>query len=296
VVVGAPWFVFSWFHFGSAIPTTFVIKTLQKSFGDATFANGLWRFWQGGSQLPVALSVVPALVGVVAALVMLVAGIRHRLAPQLWPLVGMALGGLAYFGAYCLLQVPPYHWYYVAPTFSAGLTGVLALALGLRRVSGMRILREGWPVVTAVVVAVLAFVSFGGRALPWTHPVIFGGWALPSDYLAVGAEVGKRVGDATVVAPPEIGTVAYECECSVVDVFSDPGLDLPLIQQRIDEAGPVLRFLLKANFHNTNWQQKPEHATYRLVWTQGPVPAGVPSWPTDSPGKGPATMYLEPVG
>ena len=58
----------------------------------------------------------------------------------------------------------------------------------------------------------------------------------------------ERVGDATVKAPPEIGTVAYACDCSVVDVFSDPGRTLPLIEKRIREAGPVMRVLLEANF------------------------------------------------
>lgn len=297
IAVSLPWFAFSWWHFGSAIPTTFVIKTLQKSFGDATFANGLWKFWEGGLRLPVALAVIPAVIGIVVAVVWLVAGIRRRLAPERWPLVGLALGGAAYFVAYCVIQVPPYHWYYVAPTVAPGLTGILAVALGLRRLGGRAVLRTVWPAVTTAVVLVLAVVSFGGRSIPWTTPVLYGNWALPTDYLAVGRDVGKMVGNATVAAPPELGTVAYACDCDVVDVFSDPGLDVPLIQQRIDEAGTLTRFLLRANFHHLDRSVRPLKPTYLLGWTQGPVPPGViRTWPTHAPGTGPATMYLQRVG
>ncbi len=107
--------------------------------------------------------------------------------------------------------------------------------------------------------------------------------------------MGRRVGDATVLAPPEIGTVAYACDCSVVDVFSDPGRTLPLIDKRIREAGPVMRVLLEANFARLDRTQKPRRATYRLVWTHEPPPAGLPAWHTDSPWTGRATIYLEPV-
>ena len=98
--------------------------------------------------------------------------------------------------------------------------------------------------------------------------MIFGNWAFPEEYLAIGKEIGERVGDATVKAPPEIGTVAYACDCTVVDVFSDPGRTLPLIEKRIREAGPVMQFLLEANFARLDRTQRPRRAEYRLVWTR----------------------------
>ena len=36
-----------------------------------------------------------------------------------------------------------------------------------------------------------------------------------------------------VIAPPEIGTLAYYCECSIVDAFSDRGRVVPLIEERV---------------------------------------------------------------
>ena len=81
-----PWWAFSWYHFGSAMPTTFVIKTLQRSFGDATFSNGLWKMWQLGATLPLALALVPAAIGLVTVVCMLAAGLRRRLPEELWAL------------------------------------------------------------------------------------------------------------------------------------------------------------------------------------------------------------------
>lgn len=293
IAVAVPWWAFSWYHFGSAIPTTLVIKTLQKSFGDATFGNGLWKMWQGGLTLPLLLALAPATVGLVTVVCPLVAGARRRLPTERWPLIGLGAGGLADFGAYCLLGVPPYHWYYVSSTVALGVTGVYGLALLLRR---YRALRIGAPVVAAAALTLGAVVSFAGLSMPWKHPVIFGNWALPEEYIAIGREVGELVGDATVKAPPEIGTVAYACDCNVVDVFSDPGITLPSIEKRIDEAGPVMRWLLKANFSRLDRTQQPRSPEYRLAWTREDAPAGLPAWHTESPWTAAATIYLEPVG
>jgi hypothetical protein len=80
----------------------------------------------------------------------------------------------------------------------------------------------------------------------------------------------------------------------MVDVFSDPGRTLPLIEQRIDEAGPVTRFLLELNFRYLDRDKAPRRAAYRVVFVPGPAPAGLPAWRTDGPGD-PGTMYLEPI-
>ena len=169
---------------------------------------------------------------------------------------------------------------------------MFGLALLLRPVPAVRV---GAPILVAAVLAVGAVVSFAGLGVPWKHPVIFGNWALPQEYMAIGAEVGELVGDATVKAPPEIGTVAYACDCNVVDVFSDPGITLPSIEKRIDEAGPVMKWLLELNFSRLDRTQQPRTPQYRLAWTRDGYPPGIPAWHTNSQWTAPATMYLEPV-
>jgi hypothetical protein len=237
----------------------------------------------------VGVQLVPRLVTVLG---LVVAGMLRKLRADRWPMVGLGLGGLADYGAYSLLGVPPYHWYYVSSTVALAITGVYGLALVLRR---GRLVRNGAPVAAAVALAVGAVVSFQGLGMPWRHPVIFGNWALPQEYMAIGKEVGELVGDATVKAPPEIGTVAFACRCNVVDVFSDPGITLPSIEKRIREAGPVMRFLLEANFSRLDRHQQPRPPEYRLVWTREGAPAGRPAWHTESPWTSAATMYLERI-
>jgi hypothetical protein len=293
--VALPWYAFSWWHFGSAIPTTFVIKTLQRSFGDQTFANGLWTLWAPRGGLPLALAVAPAAVGAVTVVALLGAGVRRRLPAHLWPVAALGVGGVGYYAAYALLQVPPYQWYYAPSTVALGLAGVFGLAVALRQVPGGHAVRLAAPVGTALLLAGLTVVSLGGRALPWEHPVYFGNWALPDEYRSIGTAVHEEVGDGTVLAAGEIGTLAYACRCSIVDVFSDPGRTLPLVEERIDRAGPVGRFLLELNFARLDRDQRPRPLDYRLVWTRDEVPAGLRSWPVGSPATGPASLYLEPV-
>ena len=190
--------------------------------------------------------------------------------------------------------MPPYHWYYVSSTVALGVTGVFGLALVLTRprpAGSPSVVRIAVPVVIAAVLALCTAVSVRGLGMPWAHPVIFGNWALPEQYMAVGTEIGDLVGDATVKSPPEIGTVAYACDCSVVDVFSDPGRTLPLIEQRIREAGPVMRFLLELNFARLDRTQRPRPAQYRLAWTrEGPPPAcPAGTWSRRGPARRPST-------
>ena len=132
--------------------------------------------------------------------------------------------------------------------------------------------------------------------MPWTRPVIFGNWALPAEYLAIGAEVGDLVGDATVKAPagdrhrwPTHATARWSTSSQT------PVITLPSIEKRIREAGPVMRFLLEVNFARLDRTQQPRPPEYRLVWTHGPAPAGLPAWSTDSPWTAPATVFLEPI-
>jgi hypothetical protein len=48
--------------------------------------------------------------------------------------------------------------------------------------------------------------------VPWRVPVIFGNWATPADYARAGRELGERIGAETVIAPPEIGTLATSAD------------------------------------------------------------------------------------
>ena len=292
VAVSLPWFAWSWWYFGSAIPDTFVIKTLQRSFGPWTFGNGLQLYLERDA-LATAVTVVPAVLGVVALLGWAATWLlRRRVSrPELLPAIALGLAGVAYFFVYVQLHVPAYQWYYV-PSFAALSISLCVLAGATLDVG--RVLRRAVAVPGLALVACLIALNVvadvrGGT--PWRVPVIFGNWAAPADYARVGREVGERVGGATVIAPPEIGTLAYHCQCSLVDAFADRGRVVPLIEERVAAAGPAVGTLLDINYLLLDRGQQPRPAQYQLIWEPGPA-TQPDEWQTWSPAAGVAHMRL----
>jgi len=174
--VALPWDAWSWWHFGSAIPDTFVIKTLQRSFGDWTFANGPGLYY-GRDALATVVTFAPVVAGVVALLGWTVLRVtRPGIArPELLPAAALVAAGAGYYGVYALLGVPPYQWYYV-PTFAATAIGfsVLIGAVPRGRVQRRAVGAPGMAFLACLVVASLVSDVRGG--VPWRVPVIFGNW------------------------------------------------------------------------------------------------------------------------
>ncbi|WP_432543404.1 hypothetical protein [Kineococcus sp. SYSU DK002] len=278
--VALPWFVTSWFWLGSAIPDTFVIKTSQRNFGEGrTYLRGLWTHYWPNTPLAVAVSVAAAAVGLVVLLVLLLTLVRRREAVRTG-LVGLGLGGVGYFAVYSVLGVPPYQWYYVPAMAALSFTAVLGLGLLLRdRV------RRVLPVVlsAAALGGLAATVPAAAWPLPWAYPPVFGNFATPAQYRQIGADVGELVGDQRVTAPGEIGTLAYACDCELIDQFSDPAVLQPLVEARIADAGPVLGRLLEWNY--THRDPGPAQPTpWVLRWRSAAIapPEGVEQWTTNA--------------
>lgn len=51
-----------------------------------------------------------------------------------------------------------------------------------------------------------------------------------------------------MLSPGEIGTLAYFCECRVVDQFADRGRFTPLLEKRLATSDGVTRTLLEWNY------------------------------------------------
>ena len=295
VAIALPWFAWSWWFLGSAIPDTFAIKTVQRSFGRWTFANGLQLYYERDA-LATAVTVVPAVLGLAAAIGFAAIGILRRTTARsdLAPAVALGAAGAGYYAVYVLLGVPPYQWYYV-PSFVALATCLCALAGGALR--GNRVLRGAVAVPALVVVACLVAGNVAADVrggVPWRVPPVFGNWATAREYERAGRELGDRIGVATVVSPGEIGTLAYFCQCAIVDAFADRGSALPLIERRIAEAGPVAGALLRLNYLRLDRDRQPRRAEYRLDWMPGAAPPEE-GWPTSSPAKGVGHLRLIPI-
>ena len=119
--------------------------------------------------------------------------------------------------------------------------------------------------------------------------------ATSADYARVGTEIGDRVGDDVVINFGEIGTLAYFCECAMVNDFTDRGVLVPLVDRRIAESGPVGSWLLRLNYHNLDRTQTPLPADYELRYAPGPG-AGPDVWQIFAPGgRGTGHLTLVPL-
>jgi hypothetical protein len=289
-LTAAPWFAVSWLVFGSFVPDTLVIKQTQAGlFAPWTYRTGPMMYYAGWP-VTVLVSFLPALLGVVALAAWAAARFAGRRPgfPALGPVAALAAGGILYYVAYSFLGVGPFHWYYVAPVTAASAFAVAAAGAWYARTRGRTGLRTGPPVLALGVVGALVVSSAAvdaGQGLPWRSPVIFGNWASAADYARVGGQLGPRLAGASVASPGEIGTLAYFCECAILDEFSDRGRAVALIDQRIATANPVMSLALRVNYHWLDRSVVAREPDYRLQYASGPA-SGPDTWTVSSAAKG----------
>jgi hypothetical protein len=293
VAVAAPWFVFSWLYFGSAIPDTILIKMAERhGWGPLTYFNGpeLYTTGVAGRPLAVVISFAPAALGVVALVVW--AGLRVLpsaalpVIRELGPAVGLGAGGVAYYLVMSLVDPGPYHWYYTAPIVA--LTTFLAIAAGVwhghRQARPARILA---PATLALAALVLLAGASAARDLKqgvtWREAIFTTNWARTADYKRIGLALRDIVRDAPVASHGEIGTIAYYCECRILDVFSSRPETIRLIDHQVAETTPVIRSLLDVNYLWLRRGAKLPRIRYALAYGPGPLPG---AWPVRSHWRG----------
>jgi hypothetical protein len=289
-LTAAPWFAVSWVAFGSFVPDTLVIKQLQAGlFAPWTYSTGPVMYYVGWP-VTVLVSFVPALLGVVALAGWAATrfGVRWPEFPALGPLAALAGGGILYYVAYSFLGVGPFHWYYVAPMTAASAFAVAAFGSWFAQARRRPALRGAPPALALGLTGVLVLAGAAvdaAQGLPWKSPVIFGNWAGSTDYARVGTELGARLDGASVASPGEIGTLAYFCECAILDEFSDRGRAVALVEQRIATANPLMSLALRVNYHWLDTSAAPREPDYRLQYAAGPA-TGPDSWQVRSAAKG----------
>jgi hypothetical protein len=269
-----PWFVFSWVALDSAIPDTLVIKLATRGGWDNwSYLTGPGMYaetWPGAA----VVSFLPPALGV-ALLAWWIRARGWRSMPSLVVPAGAAMAGLLYYGIYSALRLDPFHWYYIPPT--AALTVFLVAGLGV--LSGRNSPASALPRVGSLTAALVLLLVIGrlvvdvGHGIPWRGPLISTNWASPTEYARIGRELRTRVRAATVAGPGEIGTLAYFCDCAIVDEFSDRGRAVPLINDALTPANnPAKRLLLKLNYRWLDKDEQGRAVTYFLRYSRGPAP------------------------
>jgi hypothetical protein len=235
----------------------------------------------------VALAFAPAVLGLVATL-------RWRAVPR--GVVGLAAGAVAYYLALAALDPGPYHWYYVPPTVALSASAAIAFGTWMTRA------REGGgrpAPIPAVALASLAALALAAavtdvtHGTPWRSPIITTNFADASDYARVGRALRGKVGRATVASYGEIGTLAYYCECRIVDEYSHRGYVVGLVRGQLHNGTPLLRPLFGLNYVWFDRGRKPPRVDFRLAWAPG-LGAGGDVWNVWSPWTGLGHIRLIP--
>ena len=308
LLVVVPWMTWSWFHLGSAVPDTVVIKTLQESWEQYDVRNGMQLYVEVYG-LTAVLAFLPVVLGGLGWFVLAALGWTSRrsaTAPpsglRVWPWLAVGVAGVAHYLALSVLGVPPYHWYYAVLVALSTVVGVAALGALFPRVELRPV---GLGASAAAVVLLVASAGVDLRAgLPWSIAPIQTNWAHPARYTEIARDVQavleQRGGPQHVTSPGEVGHLAYVCDC-VVDYFADPARVQPMIDQVEAESSPLGRRLLEWNFTHRDADAAPVPVSGELFrydrGTQPPAARGLPTWPiTTTWDMVPSDIVLQPVG
>lgn len=289
--VAAPWHLWSWFVLGSALPDTLLVKVGQGTWAGYGFAAGPLLYLRAYPAAAVP-SFLPVVLGGVGLVVVLLAPAAGRREPVLRAACVAALAAIAHYGAYSLLDTPPYHWYY-APLI-VGMSMCAALAVGRALAGGptaMALVAAAVPVVLALAMAAADLV----HSTPWTRVAIGSNWASEAEYERIGRELRPLIGTQAVESPGEIGTIAYYCECGIVDVFSDRGRMIDMVEAREAKSGPLVRTLIGLNYLHLDRSEQPRPVVARLEFRRAGPFTGTRRWPVTHWAEGPGWMQLVPL-
>lgn len=289
-VVAAPWHLWSWLRFGSAVPDTLPVKSDAGDWwGGYTYVDGLGHYLDRWP-LPTQIVVAGLAVGLVAWLACVVRlgvrlAARRGLGPRGWSGLAFGVAGLAHYGAMAILDGAPFFWYYTPLVAGAALCTAVVADAAVRARPRSAGLAAG-AVVVALAVATVGYDV--GRGAPWDGfaPVRIN-WATPAEYEAIAAGLPEG---ATVESPGEIGYLAFHCRCRVVDYFSDPGRMVPYVE-RFRESHDGLAWRLNYRYWSP---QEPVPAQYKIVY-DAETAQGPNQWPVTFPSDPSKRMFLEPI-
>ncbi len=279
MAVAMPWYVFSWFVWGSALPDTFLLKIHGGGWVGFHFASGpLWYLLH--RPLAAALTMLAAGCGLVALAGVVALAIRRRGVFSTGAgqaAIAFGLGGITHAAVFALLGTPPSHWYYGPVVAGLSLCAVVAVLIIVQtdRPTSPR----GVAALGALSLVVLAAAGYDVvRGVPWETPPIDTNWATRAEYQRVAEDISTMQPGATVISPNEVGILAYFCDCEIVDFISDRGRTEQDIALRAQQSGPLMRRLLEVNYtHHVPAAPKP--AEFALVWEKTCMNA-LGAWPS----------------
>jgi hypothetical protein len=263
-----PWYVFSWVYLGSFVPDTFFIKTDQGTWMNWDFFNGV-DLYSRVYPLETILSLV---------FVPLLSFLFNRSSRESSILQIIGLTGLVHFAGYTALGVPPFHWYY-APQVTAIISiGSIGLGIAYRhaRLLQQKRLLAGITGVYLLTPAIGMFYLLAGGNFLLREAPIHSNWANEAQYKEIGLWLKQEHSGETIrLTVGEIGTLAYYCNCYLLDRFSDRNWLAEYVENQAADPG-LLSLLLRINF---TFFSAPEFKPDQYVLTAYP---GISSKPAEA--------------
>lgn len=125
-----------------------------------------------------------------------------------------------------------------------------------------------------VVMAAASVAVYLLPGLPRDFAPITTNHATSEQYRAIGAELGRIANGRVVHSAGDIGALAYSCDCTIVDLFSDRSAVGPEINESKNRSGPLTRALIDANFRFLDQSVPPATPDLLLVESTDNPPAG----------------------
>lgn len=204
----SPWYLFSWWHFGSPWPDTLPVKSFQGGWG----REGSVHLWNA---LPSFLQTSPTPTWLTLALLVATTGAAGvAVGRRQWPAVAVLVGGAGEFAALSTSATTPVIYYPGILLGAASCT--VALVAATRR----------WmtAVPALLVVGSVGYLGHHADELAAGYHPLRQNWATNAQYEQIVDELPT---DAVTYSPGEVGALAFYCQdrgCRVVDPFlADPG-------------------------------------------------------------------------
>lgn len=231
-----------WLLLGSVLPDSVFMKLNQAGDWDGkNLLNGWMLYWDSNPGAVVLF--VAALVGI--AYLGIFAVVRSpvkRITLLRTPSAVFAGAALVYFAGAVLAGVPPYHWYYVLPS--------VALLLVAFHIASTHKPRSGTAGFGALAAAGLALAIVGGMS---GYPSLSTNWGSEAELKQIGQEIAPIVKGEDVDLDGEIGTIAYFCDCNLIDEFSVSQAQKEFYDSKV-AAGGIKAKVLKANYAHRQWE------------------------------------------
>lgn len=255
ILLAAIYSVIRWFALGSVVPDSLFMKFNQAGdWGGKTLLDGWLMYW---NEVPAATILFGACAAAVVGTLVYSAWSMHSFRVVVkTPGFVFAAATAIYLAGALYASVPPYHWYYVLPS--------VALLLVTFHVWTWAMPGMGH---SLTILAAVAAVTLSISAAIASQPALSTNWGSEEELTQIGQDIAPIVQGKKVDLEGEIGTIAYSCDCTLLDEFSYSAAMKDFYDSKVT-AGGLKGKVVKVNFQHRDWPSLNKKSPYLLTTTK----------------------------